>query len=335
MKRNEQINLEDSSWIAVRVGPHVLGWVGSYLNDVAPVLTSDMNILMGNTVIPLDFLEFDRASIETGRNGDDTGILIHRFGFYARRFVIPVPVGSLDMTAEGEIEFSDLSWDTLRTSLHNFFSALIHAVQAELNTLPPAKVVRKLVELQSYGYPMSSYNKLSWRGATPPMTTYGSEMQTVVIKENTNSAPPRRIFLLGLLDADFALPNGEYLPKLCDISFNAFVNLQSRSSFLRPKGGVPLMAPENVFLIRASSDHEREKAEQLLLNRDLLSAFLRDVRPGAQEASVFLCTEGDTLEEWVDGDVLSARDFLRWAEGSSFRERALQPTSPTASKDSP
>lgn len=319
MEPNGQVNLEDGSWTAVRVGPSVVGWAGSYLNvppPNSPVLVSDINILLGDRILPLDFLEFDKMSMmRDNDNDDDSGIIIHKFGFYARRFAVRVPVGSLDLTDKGEIDFSERSWDTLRTSLRNLFSALKAAIQAELHTRSPVEVIRKLVELQSYGYPMAYYNKLSWRGAHPPMTTKGSEMQTVVIRESSDLALPKGKSLRNLLDADFALPNGEYIPKLSDTSFSLFVNLQSRTSYLRPTSGVPLMAPENVFLIRASSNLEQERAEQLLLDRALLLAFLSAVKPGAMEASIFLCVKGDPLEEWVDGEVLSAREFLKWAGG--------------------
>lgn len=313
------MNLEDGSWTTIRVGPSVVGWAGSYLDPLpnTPVLISDINILLGERMLPLDFLELDQISMmRRDDDGDDRGVLIHKFGFYARRFVVRVPVGSLDLTDGGEIDFSERSWDTLMTSLYNLFSALRASIQAELHTFSPVEVIRKLVELQSYGYPMSDYNRLSWRGASPPMETKGSGMQAVVIREGGDFGPPNGKFLTNLLDSDFALPNGKYLPRICDTSFSMFVNLQSRSSYLRPKSGVPLIAPENVFLIKAFSDAEQERTERLLLNHHLLLVFLSNVQPVATEVSIFLCMEGDPLEEWVDGEVVSAREFLKWAEGT-------------------
>lgn len=291
------MNLEDGSWTVVRVGPTVVGWIGSNLPLTRGVVTRNtaINILAGDNLLLLDFLDLDRSAgrgVNLNKLWEELSI-INTFGYYARHFAVPVPANALDIKDNGGIDLSQRSIEALCASLYCFFTAMSAAVQAELHLLTPVEVVRKMAELEAYGYPLRYLRKLTWRGGWLLTKFIESGMQVTALKRD---------------DEEFKMLGFTPQENVSDMTFHGFLAHQTRTFFADT--GTKRIAPENVFLVRASSNVEREEAKRMISNVEKLERFIDEVAPNAQEVSIFLCVEGDPAEEWVDGEVFSARDFL-------------------------
>lgn len=284
-------------WKAVNVGPVTVGWVGPYI----PVrsksyIQAHITAFMGFKSFRLNIVELGLALFDIDGFWNNTDI-VARMIYSSRRFAIRLPVGSLDLDDRGNIIYSKRSTETLHAALDRLFSAVICEVQAELHTCEtPIEVVRKFAEFGAYGYPYEQCEDLRWRGLLLDNLLARTEMLVRVVEDVPVSVNRNTYRHAGLGKI-------RMLPRTS--KFGSFVSWQTRSDYDHTR-----VTPEDVFLIRASSQEEYEQGQQLLQDEVLLWDFL--IANGfwsAQDASFFLCPAGDPLEEWVDGTVLTVKDF--------------------------
>lgn len=289
------LDLKDGEWSAVQVGPETLGWVGPYMSIDCALSLADITILMGDNILPLDATVFSLGLLDPFSQNHFRGSVKSLLN-YCKRFAVHVPAGSLDISDEGEINYSGRSLETLRLVLSKFFAACADEIQANLHTLAtPAEVVRKYAELMHYGYPTALCEALTWRGRLLSDIPQGTQVQVQTVRFGAFSTYPYSgHWNLGQVQRS-------------DV-FTSLVEWQTRISFDESR-----VIPENVFLVETTSDKEHELGKRLFQTPDLLRRYLTKIRPEVKDASFFLCQTGDPLEEWIDGEVISMKDFSKFA----------------------
>lgn len=289
----DDLNFDDSEeWSAVMVGPLTMGWIGpnTPANAVTKLAHADITILMGDRSFPLSMETY--AWMRFASPDERPEKIVTSMLTYHRRFAVPVPVGSLEVTHEGVLAYSTRSVETLNFALSKFFNACVDKIQSDLNALTsPLEVVRKYAELCHYGYPKDLRDALTWRGQVLTDVSRGTKVRVRTVK----------------IDADLDHHSGVWKlesnppPK----SFNALVKHHTRFEYDSSR-----IFPENVFILQASSDEEYEMGVSLLKGREVAERYLIVTYPDVLlDASFFLCQTGDPLEEWIDGEVLSLEEF--------------------------
>lgn len=326
----EDINLDDEGWSAVKVGPDTLGWIGPNTPASTSVRDATVTILMGDSSFPLDVLGFCVMQQFSAPDDRFNGFLKSMLA-YSRSFVVRVPEGSLDVSDKAmvvvypkpsnvdlppisreNIVFSRLSVDTLLSALMKFFTACTAKIQSELHELDaPVEVVRKYAELSYYRYPEALRGALTWRGRLLNGLSEGTTLRVRAIR-------------VGVFENDYhsILWNLANLP--ASISFSSLVQQQTREVY-----GCSRVSPENVFIVKASSDEEYEMGMDLLRRREIAENYLIAARPDMLDASFFLCQKGDTLEDWIDGEELSLEEFAK-VSGSERMEVEHEVVNPGA-----
>lgn len=274
---------------AVSIGPSVVGWVGSDLNE----FTDDITVRMDSKTYPVHTREFrwklleSNGSIEVGNLGFDALRL-------RKRLVLPVPTGSIDIRRdEMGIIYSDKTVRTIMTVLHNFFVAFSAGAKADLHALSPVEVVRKIANLHVSGYSPDLFGKLAWRGT--PLWQLGNDTSVAVravrLQSYGTSSPYE-----GRWDVPSLPVTNAGLGSLCATPFGKLVDWQVRSQYDSYRS-----APHNVIHVRADSPEEYELGYNLLslVKTGTMQKFL----PDASDAAFFLSLAGDPLEEWIDGEM--------------------------------
>lgn len=297
---------EDDDWTAVQVGPTVVGWVGPTLAS-QPRRGHEPNITvrMGDREYRMSVGDFESDFISGGtlpqqglKQIEEEFNEMNMLG-YRKYFAIPVPVGSLDITSSGMIEYTVRSGETLMAALKNFFNALAVEVQADLHTKTPVEVVRKFAELISCNYPILD-NNLTWRG----MLLNDVPQQRTTMKVKVIRQP----FLNARYDGFFEvqeLASTHISESLRAGEFGSFVDWQVRSEIKSSRD-----YPKDVIHIRAASREEYVLAEQLFRNGRFLAQYYISNSIEPLDASFFLSMAGDPLEEWLDGKTISMDEFL-------------------------
>lgn len=292
MTKEWQNTLEGDEWSAVQVGPVTVGWVGPYRDPWASGW-ADVTILMDDREFPLPESLISNLMAEhfvyeqdQQRNREEIAV-IQKMLEYTRCLAVRVPANSLDVSSSGRIVLTTLSLNTLQIALYRFCVAFITEVQAGLHMMPPVEVSRKYAELSHYRYPEMWLDQLTWRGRTLDEIASGTTIQVRSISPRHSHYP--------------------YLDLPGPMRFGYFVERQTRATFHSDR-----VLPENVFAILASSPEEFESVQLLILERqELLQMYLAQIRPTAQDASLFFVLKGDVLEEWIDGEVISLDEFSR------------------------
>lgn len=298
------LDLDSGEWNAVKVGPETVGWIGPHMS-FSRYAHGEVTVLMGDRRLPLDVLDF----------------LMNRFAFphfprpekvvtallnYNRLFAVPVPADSLDVTDAGKIDFSERSVETLNSALSKFFAACVDRIQAELHALAmPVEVVRKYAELIHHRYYRDYCDALTWRGRPLNEVSKGTQVRVRTIKFVSPDYGYRSVSW-----------NLETVPP--SNSFHSLTQHQTRSEYDNSR-----ILPENVFVIKVSSDEEYEMGRNLLKKEEPVKRYLVATHPNVLDASFFLCQTGDPLEDWIDGEVISLEQFVAVA-GSEPME-AVEP----------
>lgn len=307
----DSLDLESGAWNAVKVGPETVGWIGPnrpfarrVMSDVA---IADITILMGDSRFSLDVVNFVfmRFILPEHQRPLRPTKLVMAMLHYSRSFTVPVPVDSLDVTDEGEIDFSERSMETLNSALSKFFTACVAKVQSDLHALTISEVIREYAELSHYGYAMDLRDTLTWRGRSLNEVSAGTKVRVGTFKLDGSNP--------GLRSAYWNLGNIPYTN-----CFNVLINHQTASEYN------DYCKPEYVFILKTVSNEEYELAKTLLKRLEIVEGYLAAARPEMQNATFFLCQKGDPLEEWIEGEVLSVEEFAQTSEEE--RKRALSPT---------
>lgn len=289
-----ELEFEEGEWQAVQIGPETVGWLGPHLPLEQDYLQAEIRVLIGERTIDLNVFALSLALIG-GRAFEDMKI-VTRMIDYHRRFAIRVPVGSLDSEPGSVIVYSPRTLETLHTVLNKLFVAVSFIVQADLHKCKtPVEVVRKCAELDAYGYPYVLWKQFMWRGILLDNLLRNTEMKVRVLNNDPTSTEDNPY--------DNNLERITRLPKASH--FGSFVSWQTRNGY-----DISRTVPENVFLIRTSSQEEYEEGRQLLQDDASLINFLTSTEgEEIKDATFFMCPAGNPLEEWVDGKVLTVEDF--------------------------
>lgn len=295
--------LDYSDFNAVRIGPEVVGWVGPTRPDrEANTFQSDVIIVMGDKTFRLDVQAFQWGYMETQQpdDFDEIAPVLDMLG-YAKRFIVPVPIGSMDVSSLG-ITYNARSLLTLMAAMRNFSIALTGEVQASLHAMTPVEVVRKFADLVSCNYPDEFARDLVWRGIALNELGQNTTMKVRAAASEPSfgsKTPYTGRWTIQELPRTFSAL-GSRTPTL----FNCLVDWQMRSKY-----GFDYTAPKNVIHIRANSLEEYELGDNLLGELKILNKYMAERMPDAPDASFFLSMVGDPLEEWVDGKEISVEDF--------------------------
>lgn len=270
----------------IRVGPTLVGWVGSKMPKVGSAYDASVTVIMGDNELPVNVHDLQWAYMDSPNS--IPGILekVMQMMFYGKRFVLSIPVGSIDVFPSGEIDYTVRSGESLMAALHNFCAALANDIQADLHTKTPAGVVHKWSELAFHNYPNQLLQDMTWRGKILNDLVQGTAMQARVVRRGFNLPVPYLDFMSA--------------PKL----FVSLVDWQVRGRFNSAR-----VIPENVILVRANSAEEYEQGKSLFETPNLLEQYLILTKPAVQDASFFLCLEGDPLEDWIDGERVRMDEF--------------------------
>lgn len=313
---------ERQDWTPVRVGPTLVGWIGpraisqstfgSYKPPYVLVIMEDAEYQMSVEDFEQHCIkELDCASRLENQVDDEFSALMNML-IYRKQFAVPVPVGSLDITDSGEIDYTLRSIATLTGVMPNFFNALAAEVQADLHKCSsPVEVVRKFADLISCNYLAALGAKLTWRGTL---------LNDILQQKKTTM----RVKVVGRPFQDARYNDFSYVHELRSAlpaysigstGFGTFVDWQMRSA-IDPTRTLPgvidstYTLPGNVFHVRASSLEEHVLAEQMFLTRGFLEIYLSAIGHGGEDASFFLSMAGDPMEEWLDGTTISMEEFL-------------------------
>lgn len=289
---------EELRWRAVKVGPETVGWVGPNI----PVQSKDG--LQAKITVRMGEEDFSLNASELGViwmmvDSIDTDITPW-ITCYSKHLRIRMPVDSLEMNDIGFLAFSKHSAEVWHAALSRLFSAIAFEVQSELHALEtPIEVVGKCAELYAYGYPFQHCEELNWRGQVLDELFDSSDMRVLVV--NNALTPMKR-------NPYPYTGRGPNETRSAISGFGSFVSWQTRNG-----SDLTRTSPENVFLICAASLEEFEQGQLPMQDETLMTSFLTDNgRADVLEATFFLCLAGDPLEEWVDGERFSGREFLDW-----------------------
>lgn len=284
-------DLDSGEWSAVNVGPLTVGWIGSH--DFTLTKLADITAIMGGVMLPMDTLQCYSMGYSFPDEGLDNAFATNMLT-YNRRFVVSVPAGSINMT-EGAINYSKQTMEILHTILSNFFTPCVDRIQAEFHLLStPVEVVRKYAELSHYYYPKALRDALTWRGKPLDEVSRGTKTRVRTVRMGA--------FDYGHHSVSWNLANESPLG-----AFNSLVK-----HHIRPQYDDQRILPENVFIIKTSSDEEYEIGKTLLAGEEIATEqYLLSNHPNIQDASFFLCPTGDPLEGWIDGEVLSLEEFAK------------------------
>lgn len=302
-----ELNFEDGDWQAVQIGPETVGWIGPHAEKMHPDLAeAQIRVFTGDETINLNLFALCLALISGGFENTD---IVTKMINYTRRFAVRVPVGSLDSEPGSVISYTPRTTENLHTALHKLFSAASRMIQADLHKCnTPIEVVRKCAELDAHGYPHELWEDFTWRGILLDDLFQRTKMKVRVLKNYAPLPEGRNPYHNIDFGALRLLPYCSY--------FGSFVSWQTRNGY-----DVSRTAPENVFLIRATSPAEYEEGRQLLQEDTSLTNLLAArKREGVKDATFFLCPAGDPLEEWVDGEWVTAKGFLDLA-GKKFEQK--------------
>lgn len=306
---------EGNWWEAVKIGPETAGWTGPNITvKHTTSMPAKITAFMGDEGFSLNLQELGLAWLGE-RDPSDKANVFDWMG-YSKHFAVRVPIGSLDIDDRGNVEYSQKSTDILFVMLERLFSALPFEVQAELHKCEtPVEVVRKYAELQAHSYPFQ-VGELQWRGLVLNDLVESTATMRVRVVDNypmPERQNPYRTVGRGNIKA---------LSRIAD--FGAFVSWQTRNAYVRVGFGPKIRAtPNNVFLIRASSQEEYEEGQKLLEDEVLIWDVLKAKgRTSVRDASFFICPAGDPLEEWVDGEALTVKDIAEASLKQGFGHRS-------------
>lgn len=300
------------------IGPDLLGWAGPHVHTDRPSESgADIAVLMGDGRFDINVADFRRElwsvreTVEDLLNEEDEDLVREGTAYY-RHFRVAFPVGSLDISDVGEIEYSTRTVVTLCIGLTKFFKAMTVMVQSELHACAtPTEVVRKCAELATYKYPSELLKwGMYWRGMKLRIVL---RQRIEIIAAKPKPEEP----YIGLLPAKRHREFGPTGDLQGDTPFRAVVEAHTREDY--GYSGYSFEVPENTFLIRAFSEYEQTMGRTLIGSYDLLKRFSEATgRAMMPDAIFFICTAGDSLEEWVDGEVFSVPELAELIEPKSM-----------------
>lgn len=151
-------NPEEDGYTPLRFGGATVAWVSSEFKDdsLGPTL---LLVRMGkDSYIPEAWKHDDPSFRESVLN-------LRKIG---KRIIIDVPVGSLDVSSDKEILYTEKSVRTLRARAQTVLLLHHELVQQQINTLPTAtEAITQIVNAKHWG------DQLKWRGKVPPLIRAG------------------------------------------------------------------------------------------------------------------------------------------------------------------
>lgn len=309
-----------TDWDAVRIGQDIVGWLGPIRQDrKVNTFSADVMLVMGEQSFRLDVREFQWGYVDSHpdfASDKAVGIVLDMLG-YSKRFAVPVPLRSLDVLSDGELSYSVRTVNTVMSALHKFFTALEQEIQAQLHSLSPVEVVRKIAELSSCNYPERFLAQLRWRDAslnerlggssiifrmTESIVGFSDPAKQVVSRSKSylyrSNKTARSLLLLATKTAENKHSSSNFAP------FISFVDWQVRSRY-----NFRREAPSNVIHIKASSKEEYKLGKVLFSDSLPVHQYMLVTMPGESDASFFLSMAGDPLEDWIDGKVITVAEF--------------------------
>lgn len=302
---------------SVQVGPTVVGWVGPKKTDsgvdagVDSGLDAEVVAVMGDMEFIVRYSYLTDAYWGTPHFSVETNMIAFDMFHCSKRFVVPLPLGSVDVCSDGSLDYTERSAHTVMNAFETLFTALSRKIQADLNSMTPVEAIRKCAELVACRYPKRFGANLTWRGKSLNDISQGTTMKVQAFRANLdwNGAsyhekmyPYAGCWELSILSDEIDDP--QVMPST---GFTLLAEWQIRNAYDHKR-----RSPNNVIHIRADSTEEYEQADTLLFSNDgLVEQYLAKAQPDALDASLFLSMIGDPLEDWVDGEQISVAEFCR------------------------
>ena len=300
----------------VAIGPNIVGWI--YPQKV--LRRSEAFAVMGDRKFPITHYKLNEACKDISGLLRDSSLSSRGMLRYCRRFAVLLPPNSVDFCDDGSLDYTERTARTLVEALEKFFRALSHKVQTEINSMSPVEAIRKCAELVACSYPRCFASSLTWRGKTLDELSQGTTMKAKVYKvrseEEDISYESRMHPYSGCAEFNnLAEQNAAFK----ETGFSVMAELHVRNRYNRTR-----RSPLNVVHIQASSPEEYSRVDEMLFSFDdysiaqlvaeqKMEKYLAKAHPDFEEdASFFLSMVGDPLEDWVDGEKVSAEEFCRF-----------------------
>lgn len=297
-----------TGWDTISVGPNLVGRVGPSRDDRKDdTFSADVTLVMGSQQLHLDINSFQWGYASFHPDYHTMGYVedVLEMLRYNKRFVVPVPSCSLDISPAGKIEYSAKSVDTVMSALHKFFIALACDVQARLHSLSAVEVVRKFAELTACNYPAKFGRGLTWRGMQLNELLQNTSMKVVSLDmDYVLDSSYSNYLYAGDWDVNNLPRSSSVFGSLLSTPFGSFVDWQTRSRY-----DYTCEAPENVIHIRVHSEEEYRAGSLMFAKPKPIYKYMQAMMPEAVDASFFLSLAGDPLEDWIDGKTITLADI--------------------------
>lgn len=157
---NMMLTSMDNPFSPVEVGSLTLGWMRTRM-ALSDDKIKGWYVAVGNIVSPVSYYSLHLKCLEAGVEFPNEA---SSFLNYSVDLVLLMPVGSIDLSDDGDVDYTLLTVENFLAAFSNFVTIVKSEIQSKLNNETMHDAAETYAKLVFSCYPY--VNELSWRGKT-------------------------------------------------------------------------------------------------------------------------------------------------------------------------